>query len=356
MKQIEDPPPPEDITITQVIKLRRGALIMQFRTKEAAEWIQNPDAEISFSVHFLSGATIKPRQYAILVPRAPTTFDPENEDHLREIEESNGLPERAIAKAKWIKPVYRRRPDQRVAHATFMLIDPKAANKCIKEGIYICGMRVQPARLKQEPTQCMKCRRWGHFANECLAEKDTCGTCGGEHRTNSCTEAEKRFCASCETDTHASWDRKCPEFAKKCTWYDQKHPDNLLKYFPTDDGWTQEIRPERIPISERFPARFAVGSLPPANKNGRDMPTREVTQSQSQRRTRGKGKSIPGQATLDSFLMPSQKATDSNGAEEGELEQDSSLFLSADSHYGQSETWADICAEENETLANNTWT
>ena len=54
MKQIEDPPPPEDITITQAIKLKRGALILQFKTKEAVEWIQSPDAEISFSVHFLT--------------------------------------------------------------------------------------------------------------------------------------------------------------------------------------------------------------------------------------------------------------------------------------------------------------
>lgn len=204
MKQIEDPPPPEDITITQAIKLRRGVLILQFKTKEAVEWIQSPDAEISFSVHFLTGATIKPRQYVILVPRAPTTFDPDNEDYLREIEESNGLPERTLAKAKWIKPVYRHKPEQQVAHVTFMLSDPKVANKCIREGMYICGMRVHLARLKQEPTQCMKCRRWGHFANECLEEKDTCGMCGGEHRTNSCTEAERRYCASCKMNTHAS--------------------------------------------------------------------------------------------------------------------------------------------------------
>ena len=53
--------------------------------------------------------------------------------------------------------------------------------------------------------------------------------------------------------------------------------------------------------------------------------------------------------------MPSQKATDSTGREEGELEQDSSLFLSASSHYGQSETWADICAEENESQVRDTW-
>jgi hypothetical protein len=152
----------------------------------------------------------------------------------------------------------------------------------------------------------MKCRKWGHFANECLEEKDTWGTCGREHRSKDCTEANKRHCISCKVDTHASWDRTCPEFAKKCSWYDQKHPDNLLKYFPTDDDWTRETRPEQIPILECFPARFAVASLPPQGKSRRDLPTREI--EQRPKCAKGKGKMLPGQARVDQFMTPSQRA------------------------------------------------
>jgi hypothetical protein len=91
LKQIKMPPPPDDTTIMEVIKLRRGMLIMQFKTKDAAEWIQNPEAELSFSTHFLDSVVIKPRQFTLLIPRAPTTLDPGISTHLREIEEANGL-------------------------------------------------------------------------------------------------------------------------------------------------------------------------------------------------------------------------------------------------------------------------
>jgi hypothetical protein len=168
-----------------------------------------------------------------------------------------------IAKVRWIKPANRRRPEQSVAHAVFLMSSAKDANRCIVEGLKICGAKVYPTKLKQEPTQCMKCRRWGHFASDCTQSRDTCGTCGGDHRTNICNNRNKRYCASCNDHSHASWDRNCPEFAKRCSWYDKKHPDNTLKYFPTGETWTQTARPEHIPIPERFPARFAVGSLPP---------------------------------------------------------------------------------------------
>ena len=70
--------------------------------------------------------------------------------------------------------------------------------------------------------------------------------------------------------------RGCLEFIKCCSWYDDKHLDNMLRFFPTDKTWTQEARPPRLPFTERFPARFAVGALPPHNCNGRDLPTRPI--------------------------------------------------------------------------------
>lgn len=343
LKHVEDPPPPPDITITKLVKLRKGSLILQFKTKKAVEWIQNLEAEFAFSTHFLEGAIIKPRQYTLLVPRAPTMLEPGNNTHLREIEEANGIAPRTIVKARWIKPERRRKLEQRVAHATFILNDPKAANNCIKEGLFICGMRVYPARLKQEPTQCMKCRHWGHFANDCLEDKDTCGTCGGEHRSSDCTEPDKRHCVSCKANTHASWDRNCPEFIRKCSWYDQKHPDNLLKYFPTDEKWSKETRPERIPLPERFPAWFTVASLPPQTRNGREMPTRELEQHSKQ--AKGKGKMTASQTMLDRFMAPSQMAANTPESKDGEITQNSSIFHSAES-FEQTETWSDIVASK----------
>ena len=219
----------------------------------------------TFVANFISGSLVKMRGYTLIVPRISLMFNPENVEHLREAEEINGLNKNIIAKARWIKPAYRCKPDQRVAHATMLFNDVGQANNCIKDGLYICGAKVFPMRLKQELTQCMKCRKWGHYADECRDTRNPCSTCRGEHRMSDCMEEGKKFCVSCKSNSHASWDRECPEFAKRCAWYDTNHPENSLKFFPTDDAWSKEVRPPRIPSAERFPACFAVQSLPPLN-------------------------------------------------------------------------------------------
>ena len=105
LKNIRDPPPLEGTMIMEVTKLKKGAVLLLFNSKKAVNWILHPDVEIEFTVGFIPGATLKPRQFALLVPRAPLTFDPDNDIHLREIEKANGLNGNAITKAKWIKPV-----------------------------------------------------------------------------------------------------------------------------------------------------------------------------------------------------------------------------------------------------------
>lgn len=304
IKQATSPAMLEGAFIVDIIRVRRGALVIKMSSKEAADWLRHPEITPIFTANFLTGAVVKPRQYPLIVPRIPITFEPEDSEHLREVEETNDLPKDFIAKAKWIKPEYRRKMDQTVAHATFMLNDVNAANRCIKDGLLICGVKVYPVRQKRQPIQCMKCRGWGHFANVCHHTKDVCGTCGGEHRSSDCDGNWGNYCVSCKSTTHASWDRNCPEFAKRCAWYDRKHPDNTLKFFPTDSPWTHEVRPEKIPFEDRFPARFAVGSLPPPNRNGRGLPTRPI-ESQPKHpkgKGKGKGKALPGQTTIEDFL------------------------------------------------------
>ena len=149
-------------------------------------------------------ATIVQHSYSLLVPCIPLSFNPSNEAHLREIEECNDITARTIRKARWIKPVNRRVPGQRAAHAIFTFGDITIANKCIRDGLKVCGLHIQQSRLKHEPMQCMKCRHWGHFAHACLASTDTCGTCGEEHQTNVCDNQDKNFCVSCKSNMHAS--------------------------------------------------------------------------------------------------------------------------------------------------------
>ena len=77
---------------------------------------------------------------------------------------------------------------------------------------------------------------------------------------------DKRHCVSCNVDTHMSWDRACPEFLHRGKLYDEKHPENNMVYFPTNEDWTLTTRPNSIPVEERFLQRFAVNTLPVTNR------------------------------------------------------------------------------------------
>ena len=205
------PSPPEGAKVQEINKLRNGGVIVQLSSKEAAEWLREPSNKLSFMRKLDNKAFTKDRAYPILIPRIPTTFDPSNQEHLREIEGENGLEPNMISKARWIKPIYRRHAKQKFAYTTLSLTSASEANRLIRDGMYICSSRTYPKRLKYEPKQFMKCRKWGHFASECQATTDTCRTCGGNHTTRDCTEQERRYSVACRSNDHASWDRDCPD-------------------------------------------------------------------------------------------------------------------------------------------------
>ena len=160
---ITDPPPPKDTSILDVNKLRKGGITIVFKEKEAADWVQRPEVATNFTKALVDDASIAKCLFSILVPRIPITFNPADQMHLREVEECNEIPQGTIAKARWIKPINRRDPKQQAAHAIFSLMEVNIANICIRDGLYVCGLRTHPCRLKHEPMQCMKCRRWGHL-------------------------------------------------------------------------------------------------------------------------------------------------------------------------------------------------
>ena len=255
---------PETVKVEAALKTKKNAILLTLNSKEAANWIREPSNEVTFADAFSKGAHIREREYILVAPRVLLTFDPENPDHLREIEETNSLPKLIIRKARWIKPAERRRKGQTLAHAILTITSVNAANLLIKDGLRICGSMVRPTKQKLEPAQCMKCRRWGHFADRCLESEDTCGTCGEKHRTNACKNSTKLHCVLCNVNTHTSWDRSCPEFIRRCAAIDEHNPINSMPFFPAEQDWTLALdhRPSRIPLDERFPAKYAVNSLP----------------------------------------------------------------------------------------------
>jgi hypothetical protein len=244
---------PEKVEIESVHITRTKAILLQLNTKEAADWLRDPFIESKFTAKFAKDSLFVDREYSIIVPRTPITFDPKNEAHLRETEEINNLSSKSIKKARWIKPVRRRREGQTHAYAILSLTSPSMANQLIRKGITICRAKTIPSKLKHEPMQCLRCRGWGHLVAQCHSTYEICGACGEEHNTNECSNPHKHFCASCKVNTHASWDRGCPEFIRRCESYNNRFPENNLPFFPTVEAWTLTTRPDKIPLENCFP-------------------------------------------------------------------------------------------------------
>ncbi|KAI0054301.1 hypothetical protein BV25DRAFT_1767095, partial [Artomyces pyxidatus] len=220
-------------------RIHNGALILQFLSKEAADWIKsNSDATQPFTRSIFPEGILKDRGYSVLVPFVPLTFQPDNMAALREIEERNRLPTGSVTRARWVKPLERRDPGQICGHAIMTTGSAEAANQIIRDGITVREKKVYPEKVKREPLRCLKCHRWGHRAADCHAITDTCGTCGQPHRTSHCSSYRTHYCVSCNSSDHSSWDRACPEFQKRCDQFNDRYPENNMRYFPTEEAWT----------------------------------------------------------------------------------------------------------------------
>ena len=152
-------------------------VLLTLNSKEAVSWIREPLNKEEFSNGFSTESHIRERTFNLIVPRVPVIFDLSKEKHLYEIEETNCLDKNMIRKAKWIKPMGRRRLGQTNTYAIITLSSVDSANALIKDGLYICSIKVRPTKQKQEPIQCMKCREWGHFVLRSKGLKDA--TCVG---------------------------------------------------------------------------------------------------------------------------------------------------------------------------------
>lgn len=262
LDQMSDSKKPEKVKVKGIHKTKRNAILLMLNSKEAANWVRDVGNELTFVNAFSKGALICNREFNLVVSRVPLTFDPKKDTDLREVEESNRLPSCVICKARWIKPAECRRLGQTHAYIVLTVTSVDVANKLIRDRLGICSSHSRPTKQKKEPIQCMKCRRWGHFADKCPKSVDTCGTCGDKHRTNECKVTSKLFCVSCADSSHASWDRACPEFIRWCKIINECNPVNNMLFFPVEQDWTLVTRPSRIPLGDRFPATYAVNSLP----------------------------------------------------------------------------------------------
>ncbi|KIJ19213.1 hypothetical protein PAXINDRAFT_70215, partial [Paxillus involutus ATCC 200175] len=231
--------------IKRVLRLNNGGLLIELGSEEAAVWLKSDQIRDNLADPLGIQAITKDQPYQLLVPFLPIVTNLEALTMLRNLESENNLDCGTITQAKWVKPPEKQAASQRVAHTVLTLCNPLSANLLIRDGLYFKQEKFFPRKDKKEAIRCMKCQLWGHIAKDCKAQADTCGTCGETHRTSACTNHNKLYCVSCDTNDHASHNRSCGEFAKRCAILDTKLLENLLPYFPTNTPWTQVLLPPK---------------------------------------------------------------------------------------------------------------
>ncbi|KIM61997.1 hypothetical protein SCLCIDRAFT_1178821 [Scleroderma citrinum Foug A] len=102
------------------------------------------------------------------------------------------------------------------------------------------------------------------MAKACPEEKDTCGTCGGEHRHSNCNSYRTYFCVNCKSKEHGSSDKDCPDYIAQRDTLNARTPENLMPYFPTEEPWMQVSLPPK-------PSGPIVHSQPPPSTTHTDI-------------------------------------------------------------------------------------
>jgi len=64
--------------------------------------------------------------------------------------------------------------------------------------------------------------------------------------TNGCAKKNKKWCVSCNSNNHSSWDRDCLTLARKIEEFDQRNLENSLAFFPIAEPWTWAPVPNAI--------------------------------------------------------------------------------------------------------------
>jgi hypothetical protein len=90
-----------------------------------------------------------------------------------------------------------------------------------------------------------------------------------------------------------------------------------MPYYPTEHDWTLTVRPDRIPLDERFPGKYAVNSIPTnGNRNGQRSPkpwAKEHRRGQTGKSNRENPNHIPLSRRREVGELPPEDATGWDG-------------------------------------------
>jgi cellular nucleic acid-binding protein len=226
--------PNEDMAKFDVraVKFIEGnGMVLEMRNTDTAVRMRSEEMK-RMVAGFGGGAHVKPRVVNVIVKFVPITLDLHKLTTISHVEHLNDLESGTIHKMSWC----RKGPfpeGQSVGLLRIQLTSKAAANHIITHGLTIEHKRVSARRDIIEPLQCYNCQRYGHVGEHCRQGQEglRCARCGGKHRLRECKERDKTYCVPCDSNTHSSHDKACPEQAKQAQFMALRDPSGNAPLF-----------------------------------------------------------------------------------------------------------------------------
>lgn len=148
--------------------------------KQANNWLP------TFSTHLI----IRPDTHAVLVHGIPTTFNPQNPEHLEDLIASNGDRLSSVKAVRWMNTKVIEEEQKHYSSIIILLTDRDAAHRCVKHQIWYRYNRKRTELGRQPPTRCFNCLKSGHSAAAC-PNPPLCPYCGDDPHAHTCSSKGK---------------------------------------------------------------------------------------------------------------------------------------------------------------------
>lgn len=129
--------------------------------------------------------TLKPETHAILVHGIPTTFSPQNPEHLEDLIASNRDRLASLKTICWMNIKAVEEEKKNYSSLILFLADREAAQRCVRDQIWYRFNKKRTEAGRRPPSQCFNCLKSGHTAAAC-PQKPLCPYCGDEHHAHTC--------------------------------------------------------------------------------------------------------------------------------------------------------------------------